>query len=99
QTKPFNERGIPVLEAADEVHDEVALAWREPHERRRAFMTARVAVAVDAEPDDARAPQHRRLAGDIPEQPTQGTGVVAASRVRDSVQERLDVGLRRLSLL
>jgi len=53
---------IAVLHAADEVQNEVCLPRREPNERGDALVTTVIAIAVGAEPHDARTPYRRRFA-------------------------------------
>ncbi len=97
--QPRDQLGVPVLEPARQVQDEVRLAGRETDERRVAFVPAGVPVVVAAEPDDAGAPHHRRLPGDIGQQRADGDGVRSPGLVLDRGEERRDIGAGRPGLL
>ena len=65
--EPPQQLEVAVLNAADEIQDEVCLASRESDERRQALMTAVVAIAVAPEADNARSPHHWWLARPLAE--------------------------------
>src|SRR5690606_39741879 len=81
--------------AADEVDDEVGLARAEAGKGRITLAAGRVDVVVAAEPDDARAPHDRLLAGDVAHDLDEPLGVGPAAGVLDAGDERVRVDLGR----
>jgi hypothetical protein len=96
RTESFQQPRVSFGESTDQVDGDVAAAGCKARERGVAFVPARVAIVVDAEADDARPPQHRRLPGDLREERAKGSCVVAAAGVRDRLHERLDIRARGL---
>ncbi len=97
--EPSHQRG-ETLEAGHQVEREVVFPGREGDHRPLALASARVAVPVFTEADDAGAPHPRSDAGRGLHQPDQRVAVLAPGSPRGAVQELLDarVVLPRLQL-
>src|SRR5690349_18212773 len=87
-----------VLQGGPEINDERGCARREACDTDFAFVPARVAIMVAAEPDDGGSPHLRRLTGDVLHQRDELMTVLALALICDFVDElqRIDLGGLRL---
>jgi 2'-hydroxyisoflavone reductase len=92
------EKLLMCLEAFAEVDRGVLLARREADDEPVQLASGRVAQMLAAEANDRVAPHLPRLAGDLRHQVADGPRIGTTLRVRDIVEEGIDVAVVRLRL-